>query len=434
MAAALPSTALKIAVATPFATSFPPSQPSQSARRRSLSTCQVCRVSQRHGSIANPKSHPFQGLRTISSRTAGTRGSSAISAGNGGSRNPASGKDSSKKAAADVYIEDEEAYSEEEEAYSEDEEIDEELLAAMLAEEELLAAELEKGGSGSGETGGKRAWSDEEWDEEELDELFDKYGKTLKEDTSGSSSAGYKLVREEDDTGDEDELNDGSEGGINGVVAVSSAVAASRAAEETSSAAPRFPPDSDEASEAFAVALAVAASDAKGGDIIALDVRPLVYWTQYFVIATAFSRAQMDAIAKRMRDVAESPRFAREQKGGDRGSGGSARGGSAWTLLDYGDVVVHLFTPKERDYYRLEEFYANAEEVPLPVWGFKGDGRGGEGKKRGGARVVRLVASGGKVPCPCEARVQGFGARAEEERRGGGEEGGRGGAEEGMSW
>ncbi|CAI5937180.1 unnamed protein product [Closterium sp. NIES-65] len=320
MAAALPSTALRIAVATPFATS-----------------------------------------------TAGTRGSSAIFAGNGGSRNPASGKDSSKKAAADVYTEDEEAYSEEEEAYSEDEEIDEELLAAMLAEEELLAAELEKGGSGSGsgETGGKRAWSDEEWDEEELDELFDKYGKTLKEDTSGSS-AGYKLLREEDDTGDEDEQNDGSEGGINGVVAVSSAVAASRAAEEASSAAPRFPPDSDEASEAFAVALAVAASDAKGSDIIALDVRPLVYWTQYFVIATAFSRAQMDAIAKRMRDVAESPGFAREQKGGDRGSGGSARGGSAWTLLDYGDVVVHLFTPKERDYYRLEEFYANAEEVPLP--------------------------------------------------------------------
>ncbi|CAI7745527.1 unnamed protein product [Closterium sp. NIES-54] len=366
MAAALPSTALRIAVATPFATSFPPSQRSRSVRRRSLPTCQVCRVSQRQGSISNPKSHPFQGLRSFSGRTAGTRGSSAISAGNGGSRNPASGKDS-KKAAADVYTEDEEAYSEEEEAYSEDEEIDEELLAAMLAEEELLAAELEKGGSGSGsgETGGKRAWSDEEWDEEELDELFDKYGKTLKEDTSGSS-AGYKLVREEDDTGDEDEQNDGSEGGINGVVAVSSAVAASQAAEEASSAAPRFTPDSDEASEAFAVALAVAASDAKGGDIIALDVRPLVYWTQYFVIATAFSRAQMDAIAKRMRDVAESPRFAREQKGGDRGSGGSARGGSAWTLLDYGDVVVHLFTPKERDYYRLEEFYANAEEVPLP--------------------------------------------------------------------
>ncbi|CAI5522372.1 unnamed protein product [Closterium sp. Naga37s-1] len=408
MAAALPSTALKIAVATPFATSFPPSQPSQSARRRSLSTCQVCRVSQRHGSIANPKSHPFQGLRTISSRTAGTRGSSAISAGNGGSRNPASGKDSSKKAAADVYIEDEEAYSEEEEAYSEDEEIDEELLAAMLAEEELLAAELEKGGSGSGEAGGKRAWSDEEWDEEELDELFDKYGKTLKEDTSGSS-AGYKLVREEDDTGDEDEQNDGSEGGINGVVAVSSAVAASRAA-ESASAAPRFPPDSDEASEEFAIALAVAASDAKGGDIIALDVRPLVYWTQYFVIVTAFSRAQMDAIAKRMRDVAESPRFAREQKGGDRGSGGSARGGSAWTLLDYGDVVVHLFTPKEREYYRLEEFYANAEEVPLPfpqegrIGGEEGRSRGAEEGRRGGVGERGKGMSGGRGERRMEGR------------------------------
>ncbi|GJP40588.1 hypothetical protein CLOM_g252 [Closterium sp. NIES-68] len=364
MAAAVPSAVLSsISVATPSQLS----QRSLSARRRSSPACQVCRLSQHRGSVANPKPLPSRGLNTFWGRTRGLRGSSAAFAGAGRSRDSASSGKGISKIDAGANTEEEDTFNEDD-VNGDEEEIDEELLAAMLAEEELLAAELEKGGSGSGsgEVGGARAWSDEEWDEEELDELFDKYGKTLKEDTSSSSgsasNAGYKLVREEDYIEDEDDS--GSD--FNGIAAVSSAVAASRGEAAEAPSAPRFPPDSDEESEAFAVALAVAASDAKGGDIIALDVRPLVYWTQYFVIATAFSRAQMDAIAKRMRDVAESPRFAREQKGGDRGSGGSSRGGSAWTLLDYGDVVVHLFTPKERDYYRLEEFYANAEELPLP--------------------------------------------------------------------
>jgi len=107
------------------------------------------------------------------------------------------------------------------------------------------------------------------------------------------------------------------------------------------------------------VALAVAASDTKAGNIRVLDVRPLIYWTQYFVVATAFSRPQMDAMAKRMGDLAEG-QFKRTLSASERMAPGP------WTLLDYGDVVVHLFAPRERERYAIEEFYANAREVPLP--------------------------------------------------------------------
>ncbi len=39
---------------------------------------------------------------------------------------------------------------------------------------------------------------------------------------------------------------------------------------------------------------------------------------------------------------------------------------SAWEVLDFGDVVVHIFTPDQREYYDLESFYGAAEEVSLP--------------------------------------------------------------------
>lgn len=116
---------------------------------------------------------------------------------------------------------------------------------------------------------------------------------------------------------------------------------------------------SEEESEELAIALAVAASDTKAGDIRVLDVRPIVYWTQYFVIATAFSRPQMDALAKRISDLAET-QYGRALCAGERKAPGP------WTLMDYGDVVVHLFSPREREQYAIEGFYANAKDVSLP--------------------------------------------------------------------
>ncbi|XP_059284674.1 protein Iojap, chloroplastic [Lycium barbarum] len=115
--------------------------------------------------------------------------------------------------------------------------------------------------------------------------------------------------------------------------------------------------DDDAESLAFAVAVAKVASDVKAGDIKVLFVKPLVYWTRFFIIATAFSRPQIDAIGTRIRDMAE-------EKYGRVASGDSKP--NSWTLLDFGDVVVHIFLREQREYYNLEEFYGNAASIELP--------------------------------------------------------------------
>jgi hypothetical protein len=65
-------------------------------------------------------------------------------------------------------------------------------------------------------------------------------------------------------------------------------------------------------SHAFALALAGAANDTKAVDISVLDVANVVSWTRYFVIATCFSRPQVDACVSRMTDAAEAEPFKRE--------------------------------------------------------------------------------------------------------------------------
>ncbi|EPS70267.1 hypothetical protein M569_04495 [Genlisea aurea] len=116
--------------------------------------------------------------------------------------------------------------------------------------------------------------------------------------------------------------------------------------------------DDDAESLSFAVAMAKTASDVKGSDIRVLFVKPLVYWTSFFIIVTAFSRPQVDALASRMRDTAEE-RFGRRATGDSKPN--------SWTLLDFGDVVVHIFLPQQRAFYNLEEFYGNATPIPVTL-------------------------------------------------------------------
>ncbi|XP_050220693.1 protein Iojap, chloroplastic [Mercurialis annua] len=115
--------------------------------------------------------------------------------------------------------------------------------------------------------------------------------------------------------------------------------------------------DDDAESLSFAVALAKVASDVKAADLKVLFVKPLVYWTQYFIIATAFSRPQIDAIASRVRDLAEK-QYGKVPSGDTKPN--------SWTLLDFGDVVVHIFLPPQRTFYNLEDFYGNATAIELP--------------------------------------------------------------------
>ncbi|CAL5341492.1 unnamed protein product [Camellia sinensis] len=106
-----------------------------------------------------------------------------------------------------------------------------------------------------------------------------------------------------------------------------------------------------------AVAVAKVASEVKAGDIRVLFVKPLVYWTRFFIIATAFSRPQIDAIGTKIKDLAEK-QYGRVASGDSKPN--------SWTLLDFGDVVVHIFLPQQRAFYNLEEFYGNATLIELP--------------------------------------------------------------------
>jgi ribosome-associated protein len=97
------------------------------------------------------------------------------------------------------------------------------------------------------------------------------------------------------------------------------------------------------------------AEDKKAADIVLLDLTGLTTMADYFVIASGGSERQLDAIAdgivSGMRDE-KIHAFGRE---------GTAA--SHWVLVDFGSVVVHVFTPPERDYYQLERHWAEAKTI-----------------------------------------------------------------------
>jgi ribosome-associated protein len=101
-----------------------------------------------------------------------------------------------------------------------------------------------------------------------------------------------------------------------------------------------------------------ALEDKKGEDIILLDLKEVVSFTDYFIICTATSSRMLSALAD---DVVEKTRVKHSKKG--RIEGVSDAG---WMIVDYGDIVVHLFDAELRRYYKLEELW-NKGKVLLKV-------------------------------------------------------------------
>ena len=95
----------------------------------------------------------------------------------------------------------------------------------------------------------------------------------------------------------------------------------------------------------------------KGEDVVLLKMDEVLPLTDYFVIATGRNarhvKALRDAVERGLKDQKILPmnRSPKEAK--------------SWILLDYGDVVVHLFQPDSRDFYDLENLWADAENIPL---------------------------------------------------------------------
>lgn len=93
-------------------------------------------------------------------------------------------------------------------------------------------------------------------------------------------------------------------------------------------------------------------------DIVLLDVRELTSLTGYFVIATVDTSRQAKAVEDELFE-----KLGIEQKIRPLGIEGADGTGAGWTVLDYGDVIVHLFTKDMRQYYRLEELWSKAQVV-----------------------------------------------------------------------
>ena len=92
-----------------------------------------------------------------------------------------------------------------------------------------------------------------------------------------------------------------------------------------------------------------------GVDILMLDLSEVSLIADYFVIATGESDRQLRAIAEGVQQGLKEQGMQRLSIEGAPGSG--------WVLLDYGAVVVHLFSPNQRRHYNLEELWSSARTV-----------------------------------------------------------------------
>ena len=90
-----------------------------------------------------------------------------------------------------------------------------------------------------------------------------------------------------------------------------------------------------------------------GEDIVLMDVREQVYFTDYFVIATAASQRQLQSLANDLVREVRSRFGPHSKPEGNPGNG--------WMLVDFGDTVVHLFSEEQREFYALEELWQEGQ-------------------------------------------------------------------------
>lgn len=97
------------------------------------------------------------------------------------------------------------------------------------------------------------------------------------------------------------------------------------------------------------------ASDKQASDIILLDARGVCSFADYLVICSGESQRQIKTISDEVAQALKKEGVFPHHREGTVDSG--------WLLLDFGDVIVHIFTPTEREYYRLGELWSEALTV-----------------------------------------------------------------------
>ena len=113
-----------------------------------------------------------------------------------------------------------------------------------------------------------------------------------------------------------------------------------------------------------ALIAARAIDDKKGSDIVIQEVGKLLNVTDYFVICTAANNRRADSIYEEVEERL------RKEAGVKPISVEGVEDGK-WILLDYGQIVVHIFLPEQREYYRLEQLWDEAPTVDVAAAGIE---------------------------------------------------------------
>ena len=103
--------------------------------------------------------------------------------------------------------------------------------------------------------------------------------------------------------------------------------------------------------------IAKACNDKKGFDIKVLNLIKLTPIADYFIIVSGNSTSQVKAIADGIEEKMVEAEF--------HSSGKEGYGSGRWILLDFGDIVVHVFHKEDREFYNLEKLWADGEELLL---------------------------------------------------------------------
>ena len=91
--------------------------------------------------------------------------------------------------------------------------------------------------------------------------------------------------------------------------------------------------------------------------MVVLDIRNLTVVADYFVICSGNSNTQVQAIAKNVREMfAKRGVHMKSMEGYDE---------ARWVLLDFGDVVIHVFRQEEREFYNLERVWGDAQQLSI---------------------------------------------------------------------
>lgn len=97
--------------------------------------------------------------------------------------------------------------------------------------------------------------------------------------------------------------------------------------------------------------------DKKAKDIRLLDIHEISTLSDYFIITTGTSTTQVQAMADELEEKMKREGYKLCHKEGFRGG--------RWILMDFNNVVIHLFHAEERDFYNLERIWVDAKDIPV---------------------------------------------------------------------